>query len=262
MAGIIRSVAREEILTRFRALMPDQIRNKETATDPADVVTDADLAAEARLASALRALLPGAVVVGEEAAAQDPGVLQALTGPDPVWLIDPLDGTRNFVAGSCDFGTMVALVHNGAVRSSWIYLPATDQLYEAHAGEGAWVDGRPLRVPPRTGAPRGSLYTRFMPPELRAAIEARAAEITTLPGTGAACIEYTAVAGGLKDFVVYHRLLCWDHAPGSLLLAEAGGACRHPDGSAYAVTDTDGLMLLMGDPALWSGLARRLFEPR
>src|SRR5262245_2136493 len=102
----ITEVAAQEIMPRFCNLAAADIRKK-----PGDeTVTVADEAAEHALTHRLHDLLPGSLVVGEEAAAADQGVLARLGGDEFVWVIDPIDGTRNFANGKPDFGVMVALV--------------------------------------------------------------------------------------------------------------------------------------------------------
>ena len=237
VAALLRAAARDEILPRFRALAADEIRTKDAYGDPTDVVTAADLAMERRLTRELAALLPGSVVVGEEAAFEDDRILRALDGDAPVWLVDPLDGTKNFAAGSENFGVMVGLVVSGATAMSWIHLPCGDTTFVAEAGAGATRDGRAFTADasPVAGAPAGAVYGRIsMTPEEFARLDARAAATgRARPYLGSAAVEYTSMLEGRKDYVVYHRLLPWDHAPGALLVAEAGGRFRHADGGAY-----------------------------
>src|SRR3954471_16654534 len=110
LGDVLREGAQREIAPRFRQLAPSDVIGKPSADDPHDLVTAADRAAEAALTERLPELVPGSTVVGEEAVAADPSVLQRLRGNAPVWLVDPLDGTKNFAAGRWPFGTMVALV--------------------------------------------------------------------------------------------------------------------------------------------------------
>ena len=262
VGALIRAISRYEVLARFRTLTAGQIHAKPTATDPHDIVTIADLEAERRLTAALTALLPGSVVVGEEGVAANPALLSNLGQHQLLWLVDPLDGTQNFANGIEDFGTMVALVVAGEIHSGWIYLPTRDALFAAQAGRGATLNRARLCGPrfDLAAAPRGSLYTRHMPAELRQTIEGRARGMHIVPGPGSACVEYAALARGEKDFVVYHRFLPWDHAPGALILSEAGGACRHQDGSPYRVGDDNQPTLLVRDAQIWAGLAQKLFS--
>ena len=101
---IIRETSAQIILPRFRNLADGDIREK----DGGSIVTAADLEAETRLSSELVTLVPGSRVVGEEGADADPGVLSALDGEPPVWIIDPLDGTQNFAEGKPCFAVIIA----------------------------------------------------------------------------------------------------------------------------------------------------------
>jgi fructose-1,6-bisphosphatase/inositol monophosphatase family enzyme len=263
VAALLRAAAREEILPRFRALAAHEIRAKDTDGDPTDVVTAADLAMERRICPELAALLPGSVVVGEEAAAADAGILSALDGEAPVWLVDPVDGTKNFAAGSEDFGAMVALVVRGATVMSWIHLPCRDAMYVAESGAGATLDGRRFAADagPVADPPAGSVYGRIsMPPAEFARLESRAAATgRAQPYLGSAAVEYTSMLSGLKDYVVYHRLLPWDHAPGTFLVAEAGGRVRHADGDAYAPRHRNHTLLAARSAEAWDAAHAALF---
>jgi fructose-1,6-bisphosphatase/inositol monophosphatase family enzyme len=264
VAALLRAAARDEILPRFRALAAEDIRTKDAYGDPTDVVTAADLAMEQRIGPQLAALLPGSVVVAEEAAFADPEILRALDGDAPVWLVDPLDGTRNFAAGSENFAVMVALVLGGATAMSWIHLPCEDAMYVAESGAGATRDGRRFTsdASPVAGTPAGSVYGRVsMTPEEFARLDARAAANgRAQPYLGSAAVEYTSMLHGVKDFVVYHRLLPWDHAPGALLVTEAGGVIRHSDGDAYAPRHRYRTLLAARSAAAWDAAHAALFE--
>jgi fructose-1,6-bisphosphatase/inositol monophosphatase family enzyme len=263
VAALLRAAARDEILPRFRALAAEEIRTKDAYGDPTDVVTAADLAMERRICPELSVLLPGSVVVAEEAAFADPDIVRALDGDAPVWLVDPLDGTKNFAAGSEHFGAMVALVVGGRTVMSWIHLPCTGAMYIAESGAGATLDGRRFAADPApvTGPPAGSVYGRIsMPHEEFARLDARAAATgRAQPYLGSAAVEYTSMLRGLKDYVVYHRLLPWDHAPGALLVAEAGGRFLHADGDAYAPRHRNHTLLAARTGAAWDAAHAALF---
>lgn len=139
----IRKAAAAEIMPRFRQLAAHEIDQK---NGPHDLVTDADRKAEQYLTEALPALLPGSVVVGEEAVHANPASYEAIQGEAPVWIVDPVDGTRQFVHGEPGFGTLVTLAQGGVLRASWTYAPALDRLAVAIRGQGATVDGEPLRA--------------------------------------------------------------------------------------------------------------------
>src|SRR3546814_8848845 len=110
IAAILAEAAQAEVMPRFRRLSADAVRAK---SSPRDLVTEADEAAERFIAARLAKLHPGAVMVGEEASARNPALLNMLVDADLAFLIDPIDGTRNFVAGLPLFGMMVAVCHRG-----------------------------------------------------------------------------------------------------------------------------------------------------
>ena len=138
VAALLRAAADEAVLPRWRALRPEQVATK---SRPDDLVTVADTEAEAIITAGLRELSPGTPVIGEEAVAADPSLLDGLTTLPAYWLVDPVDGTGNFVDGSPDFGVMAAYVESGEVAAAWIWLPVHDHLAVAVRGAGATLDG-------------------------------------------------------------------------------------------------------------------------
>lgn len=204
---------------------------------PGEWVTVADRAAESFLAPKLAALLPGSVVVGEEMASADAGILRHLASAGDVWLLDPLDGTANFAAGTGPFAMMIALVRHGETVASWILDPLSGRLARAERGAGAWLAGQPITTSsaatPAT-ALKGAVLRRFLPEALAARVTAagpRFAELSS--GSGCAGADYPAIVTGVRDFTLYWRTLPWDHAPGALFIHEAGGVALRPDGSPY-----------------------------
>ena len=119
VAAAIFEAAQTEILPRFRSLQVREIKEK----TPGDLVTVADLEAEQTLNRALSELLPGSVLVGKEAVAKYPKLLQVLRTEPVCWLGDPIDVTINFAHGVPLFATMVALVIAGETVCGWIYAP-------------------------------------------------------------------------------------------------------------------------------------------
>jgi fructose-1,6-bisphosphatase/inositol monophosphatase family enzyme len=233
VGDLLREVVADHVLPRFGLLDPANVSEKQ---GPDDLVTIVDREVEALLTSELSCLLPRSVVVGEEATSSNQTLMGALHGEDPVWLIDPLDGTQNFVEGRKDFGVMVALVKHGETVAAWIALPMTGSLFQAQHGAGAQLNGQPVKAPGLASSPpQGSVYHKFMPADVAANIMAATKGHFTAQGrTGSAALEYTSVISGVKDFVIYHRLLPWDHAAGALILSEAGGTVEHLDGTHYS----------------------------
>ncbi|MEV6975428.1 inositol monophosphatase family protein [Kitasatospora sp. NPDC093806] len=253
VAEILAEASAEAVEPRFRALAAGEVMEKA----PGEVVTIADREAETIIARRLRELLP-VPVVGEEAVAADPALAQALRSEPAAWLVDPVDGTANFVAGRPEYAVMVSLVRDGRTVASWIRQPATATTYTAELGSGAWRDGHRLTRTPAAADPakwRGSVKSRFLDPARRRLIEANTTafgEITS--GRHAAGIEYPDIAEGATDFILYWRTLPWDHAPGSLLVTEAGGVAARLDGSPYQPEPPGGTegLLVAADPVTWA----------
>ncbi|WP_030778389.1 inositol monophosphatase family protein [Streptomyces sp. NRRL S-920] len=231
----LRKAAAAEVTPRFRQLAEGDVVEK---SGPHDMVTVADRRAEELLTADLAALLPGSVVVGEEAVHADPSTYEAIRGDAPVWIVDPVDGTRQFVQGDPGFCMLVALAVGGEVLASWTYAPALDQLAVAVRGKGAWLDGQPLV----SGAPEAGqdLEVATSHPDFtteeqkRALLGLRADGVRPRP-CGSAGLEYLAVAKGELDAVAFSWELAWDHAAGLLLVAEAGGASMTLTGEPFRI---------------------------
>ena len=225
IAAIMRDVAATEIRPRFRQLSNDQIRRK----DSGGLVTIADTEAESRLAQALTSLLPGSVVLGEEAAEDNPRAYDCLEGDAPVWIVDPVDGTNNFAAGNPDYVVIIALATGGVVRAGAILAPETGVLVTAQEGSGAWCGGH--RLQPGDAAERttlkGSLGRR-----LRQQDEVQGM-FTSTETAGSCGIVYMRIVLGELDFSHYRGLKPWDHAAGDLIVREAGGMVGFIDEGRY-----------------------------
>ncbi|MGC4192026.1 MAG: inositol monophosphatase [Thermomicrobiales bacterium] len=254
------AIADEVILPRHQALHDGEVEEK----SPGELVTIADREAEVRIAEVLHALHPDAVVIGEEAVETNPGLLAALKTDAICWLIDPLDGTSNFVNGRREFAVMVALVKARETVASWVWCPLDRIAYVAERGAGAFRNGTRQQVPPAPHALseiRGAVLGKFLNPEQRAAGAEAATRFREI-GNGQYCagIEYPLIAAGLQEFVRFQRLRPWDHAPGTLYLEEAGGYIRRWDGTPYS-PGTDGTGLLAAaDETCWT-LVREALGP-
>ena len=224
MEAAVRKAAAEEIMPRFRQLSADEVRTK---THEHDLVTVADRGAEELLSAELTALLPGSVVVGEEEVHENPAHYQRLRGEDPVWIIDPVDGTRQFVRHDPGFCTLVALAHRGELLASVTYAPALGLLATARRGHGALLNGEPLHA--GSPEPGKELEVATSHPDFTTGDQQRVMHGLRTAGVaprpcGAAGLEYLGVARGRVDAVTFTWESAWDHAAGLLLVAEAGGA--------------------------------------
>ncbi|MFD0141291.1 MULTISPECIES: inositol monophosphatase family protein [unclassified Streptomyces] len=237
----VRKAAAAEITPRFRQLAAHEIVEK---NGPHDLVTIADRAAEEHLTASLTQLLPGSVVVGEEAVHADPAVYDALQGDAPVWIVDPVDGTRQFVRGEPGFCTLVALAHRGELLASWTFAPALDQMAIAVRGRGATLNGQPIRS--GSPAPGAVLDVATSHPDYTTEDQKRALLGLDTEGVrarpcGSAGLEYLDVAKGLLDGIAFSWEYSWDHAAGLLLVTEAGGAHTTLAGEPFRITGGNAL---------------------
>jgi fructose-1,6-bisphosphatase/inositol monophosphatase family enzyme len=252
-------------MPRFRRLGAGDIRSKD---GPLDLVTEADEAAERQITAALLRAFPGCLVVGEEACAADPSLLGRLEGAGLAFVVDPVDGTSNFAWGLPLFATMAAVVINGEVIGSVIHDPVGDDCAMALRGEGAWTafpDGRhaDLRVAAPVPVKKmiGGASWRYLPGELGPRVAANLPRVAASFVYRCAGHEYRLLAAGQCHYLLYGRLLPWDHAPGWLLHQEAGGYAARFDGSPYQPTLFDGGLICAPDRQSWQDVRQALLEP-
>ncbi len=260
VAAAIRETAEIEVMPLFGKLLGSDIREK----GPGDLVSIADEASERRLTSALRALLPGSVVVGEEAAAADPSVLDRLGASGDIWVIDPIDGTLNFCAAIPIFAVMVALVRHGETIGGWIYDPINREMLWAERGEGAWLNGERLRVPapPPLAAMKGAISPHDVKDEARRA-KLRQRYLFHGDESDFRCAgrEYTELSRGGRHFTTYRSLMPWDHAPGVLIHTEAGGySAMADDGAPYSLMQRKRPLLVAPDRDSWQALRDLIYQ--
>lgn len=261
--ALMREAREEAILPRWRQLAVDEIADKAGGGTLPDVVTVADLEAEAILSAGLSRLLPSAAIVGEEACAADPAVFGRL-GDELCWIVDPLDGTNNFAAGKRPFGIIVALAERGETVGGWILDCLTGRFCHAHRGAGAFVDG--ARIWARTTGSTPPIVANsliYMQPARRSAVRtALEAHYTLVDIPRCAAEQYPRLVLGENDVAIFERTLPWDHAAGALFVNEAGGKVARPDGSPYRVDEYDRPGLIGASSAgLWDEMAARLPPP-
>lgn len=245
---MVRQVAAQVHLPLFRQGLVGQEKS------PGELVSRVDREGERLLLDGLADITPGLPVIGEEAVSEDPSLFGALRGERPVWLVDPLDGTPHFLDGSPDHAIMLALVNRGQTVCAVVHQPQYGRTYTAELGSGTWRDGvrlhREAADPSDLRKLRGGVLRRFLDPEARQAVERNEDRFHDLtPRSKCAGVEYPRIIEGQADFLLFWRTLPWDHAAGALLLSEAGGAARRPDGTAYRPDDDKAGLLAAADGA-------------
>lgn len=226
---LLRNAADSLILPRWQKLQAGDAMEK----SPGEWVTVVDREVEEMVTDGLLQLIPGSSVVGEEQSVNETDYF-ARWGHGAVWLVDPLDGTGNFIAGKPPISLMVALLEQGTAIASWMLDPLTGTMHRAIRNGGAWRNDRRIHMPAESmELRRGIVKTRFLPANFKAAMTAAAASLEIQSGSNCAGADYPDIVAGASDFALYWRTLPWDHAPGALFLTEAGGHVARLDGSAY-----------------------------
>ena len=209
-----------------RSLMRDfgEVENLQVSTKgPGDFVSRADMLAEEIIREELTTARPNYGWCAEES--------EEVAGADPTrrWIVDPLDGTTNFLHGLPHWAISIALEHKGEITSALVFNPAGDEMFVAEKGSGAWLNDRRIRVSARKDM-IGMIFATGLPfggrPELPETLRTLARVLPGCAGVrrwGAAALDLSYVAAGRYDGYWERRLNAWDVAAGLLLVKEAGG---------------------------------------
>lgn len=223
----------ELLRVNFRHLKFGQIHEK----GPRDMVTDLDKAIERNYVASLKREFPDHGILGEEGTSEH-------QDREYVWVIDPLDGTKNYINGVPFFATTLCLLHNQEPVLGIIYEPITDDLYTAIKGEGALCNGLKIHVSSiREPAESTVLYChgrriedidetyRYIP-----ALKKEYRDVARLRCAGC---EMTMVASGRAEVYAMNALPIWDLAIGALLVREAGGKATNFKGEEWKTSDNN-----------------------
>ena len=202
---------------------------------PADLVTDADLASQAAIRAEIAARFPHHLFVGEEKTSQ-----VEVGDDDFVWLVDPLDGTTNYIHGYPCYAVSIAVARGRELLAGVIYDPLANELFFAEQGRGAWCNGERLKtsnvasvgealvavsLPPRVGPETPDLADFIRMVQYSQAVRR----------SGSAALNLAYVAHGRLDAFWATKIQPWDVAAGVLLVREAGGIVTGRDGGEFDV---------------------------
>jgi len=263
LAELLADAARAEIMPRFRRLGEGDVRQK---TSAADLVTEADVNAERLITARLRERYPTAMIVGEEACSDNPALLQGLGDADLAFVVDPVDGTFNFASGVPLFGVMLSVVVKGETVAGIIHDPVGKDWLIGAKGAGSHIrhaHGTLEKVHVADAVPvsqmTGSVSWQYLTEPQRSLLARNQTKTLSQFGYRCAAHEYRLLASGHAHFVVYNKLMPWDHLVGVLIHAEAGGHTARIDGSAYLPSHIDGGILVAPDKESWQQLRRELW---
>jgi myo-inositol-1(or 4)-monophosphatase len=232
-AGTAAAVAAGDLLMqRFRTKMAVAHKGE------IDLVTEVDLASEALIVSALQREFPGSAILAEEG--------HAAAASAPVrWVIDPLDGTTNYAHGLPFFAVSIGLELQGEIEFGVVYIPTLGELFTAHRGSGARLNGLPIHVS-GTESLNTSLLTTGFPYDIRTSRETNleyfsefARSSLAVRRAGSAAMDFCYVAAGRYDGFWEIKLNPWDCAAGYLMVREAGGRVTDFRGHAGTIYDRE-----------------------
>jgi myo-inositol-1(or 4)-monophosphatase len=242
LRGIAVRVAEEaaQVAAGMRAAAIGRVRTKSSATDP---VTEADTATEELLRRRLAELRPADAVLGEEAGLDGGGQGGGQGGGRGVapgqlcWLVDPIDGTVNYVYGLPWYAVSVAVTRDGVALAGAVVEPASGRVWSASDGGGASLDGRPLRASSASRLDLALIGTGFSYAPARRARQgvlagSLLARVRDIRRAGSASLDLCAVAAGWLDGYYEHAINPWDWAAGALIAREAGATVHPPDPAA------------------------------
>jgi myo-inositol-1(or 4)-monophosphatase len=214
-----------------------------------DFVTDIDRKAEEEIIATVRKSYPDHAFLAEESGRNGES--------DYVWIIDPLDGTTNFLHGNPTFAVSIAVQHKGRLEQAVIYDPSRQEMFTAGRGEGAQLEGRRIRVSQQRSL-EGALISTGFPYRMQAEhvdpyLAVLKAVMNVSAGVrrpGAASLDLAWVAAGRTDGFWEFGLSPWDTAAGALLIQEAGGRIGNPNGTDYTL----GPNVVAGNPKVYENL--------
>lgn len=206
-----------------------------------DVVTQTDQAVEKMLFDGLRKSFPSHKFIGEETTAASDNKIAEFTN-DPTWIIDPIDGTMNFVHSHPMVSISVGFAINKRIQIGIVFAPVLDQMYTAIKGKGAKLNGKPIKV---SGCTEMKNAMILMEVHARDGEKSEKIQLENIGKTiskvhsfrtiGSAAIDMALIASGSSDvFFHFGGLHCWDVVAGALLISEAGGyLCDPRDGKEF-----------------------------
>lgn len=255
---LVLDIARRELPPRFA-------RIEHSHKADGSIITEADLAVQEGIATALKQHWPQLGFLGEEMTADEQAEVLA-SSPNGVWCLDPLDGTNNFAAGIPYYAVSLALLQEGAVQLAVVYDPGRDECFQAERGKGAWLNEQRL-TPLSAGRDLHQCMALVDFKRLPAPLSRRLCEAPPYASQrsfGAVALDWCWLAAGRVHVYLHGKQKLWDYAAGSLILAEAGGQAISLEGesvfrpsltprSTAAALDPD----LFKDWVAWLGVPSR-----
>jgi myo-inositol-1(or 4)-monophosphatase len=245
-------VCREAVLAGARVVQSWIGRTEVREKGRADLVTQADLGSQETVRQIVLDAFPHHTLLGEESPQCTPHAPREAAGTctphtpregtEYRWIVDPLDGTTNYVHGLPHYCVSLALERRGELLVGAVYDPCLDECFTAIKGRGAWLNGRPIRVS-QIGALSGAVAAAGFPPDVRPEASDLLMFLDMLPRcqavrrTGSAALNLCYLAAGRFDLFWSYSTRVWDVAAGALMVSEAGGLITSPTGGPFRLDE-------------------------
>jgi myo-inositol-1(or 4)-monophosphatase len=255
------------VAERAARVAAEYLRSVERPADPSrwtikasrDFATDVDRTAERLIADVLLGAEPSSRMLGEELTPDAGSDLRGLT-----WIVDPLDGTTNFLHAYPQYAVSIAAAVDGVLEAGVVLHVPADACFHAARGAGAWLGDRPIRVSPIVDPAFALIGTGFPFKDLATLDEYQmqfariAARTSGIRRAGSAALDLADVAAGRFEAFWEQRLAPWDIAAGTLLIREAGGFVTDMEGRDVPIGDS---AVVAGNPAMHAWLLDALTSP-
>jgi len=241
--NLIRNVGDECIFPYFKNLREGDVSFKDSKSDPVSI---ADKEAERLLQKGLSSILPNSLFIGEELFEEKPEILDYLKQRNlPVWVVDPIDGTNNFVSGREGFGVMACLVFGGEIISSWFYEVCSKKMTVVHNESQITVNGNPLGPSTQCKKPfKGKIGRKLYRYHEIQNIKETSSDFKIDIAQDPSIITYHCILTGDLDFLIFKITYPWDHLPGIALLSANGNVFRRWSGEPFEFSDLhEGLVI-------------------
>jgi myo-inositol-1(or 4)-monophosphatase len=195
-----------------------------------DLVSNVDIASEKKIIEIIKTQYPDHGILCEESVGHE-------TGSDYKWIIDPLDGTHNYIYGITTYGISIALEYKGELILGLVYIPPSDEMYLAEKGKGAYLNGERIHVSDRNLEEAMVIFDSTLHTDRADRIKFLDVLVDKAFGlriSGSAARNLTYIASGCADLIVEYGDKPWDFAAGGLLLEEAGGKLTTLDGEKWS----------------------------
>ena len=254
---LIKHISKTEVMPLFRKLNKEDIREK----NPGDFVTIADENSEAAFSKFLPEIIPNSLIVGEEAVAKKPNILDKLQRKGPIWLIDPIDGTYNYKTGNENFGILITLLNKGKAVAAFCYDAPKDECFYAIKNEGVYNNNHDkvtLNISNDIISDVRDIHGLVGYNQL-GKLEGSFGKLSRIRCSLHMTLKFMKSEA---DFILWHSITPWDNAGCSLLIEELGAYIAYIDGTKYSPIDNPCKSLLLAAKNIneWREISRVITE--